>query len=135
VDWLKLHSKRWIFGTNRVLSSGHRGIWADLLALANMTKFRDGTLRHDANIPMTKEYICSILQIPLRELESSLEVFTAEVGDNGKPRVRIWDNGTIELTNFVEYQAPSNNRQQAKTRDINAENEERIAARKAARGK
>jgi len=110
VDWLKLHSKRWIFGTNRVLSSGHRGIWADLLALANMTKFRDGTLRHDANTPMSREYICSILQIPLQELETALEVFIAEIGDNDKPRVQIWENGTIELTNFVEYQVPQDGR-------------------------
>lgn len=105
--WLKLWSSKWLYGSGRMMTPEKRGIWIDLLALANEVKFRDGTLRFEVGRPMSRDYIANVLQIDRQALEISLVAFAADINvDDGEPRVKVWDDGTIQLTNWDKYQYP-----------------------------
>lgn len=107
MEWIRLWTQSWINGSGRLMTAEKRGIWADLLALAGEAKLRDGTLRYNIDKPYSKEYIASILNIPLESLEAALVVFQSDLNaDNGEPRIKIWEDGTIEITNWAKYQPP-----------------------------
>lgn len=106
MEWIKFYTKKWLYGSGRVMTPEKRGVWADLLALAAETKFRDGTLRFEVGKPMPRSYIAAILQIEPDTLDACLAAFQADVNtEDGKPRIVIWDDGTIFLTNFAKYQS------------------------------
>lgn len=107
MDWFKVYSKGWLQGSIRQqLTVEQRSVWIDLIALASETKFRDGTLRHGLDVPMPREYIASVLQIPLELLNATIEVCQHDRNfKDGKHRIEIWDDGTIELANFADYQS------------------------------
>lgn len=105
MDWIKLYTRKWIWGSGRNMTAEKRGIWVDLLAVAAETKLRDGTLRHDVNQPMAREWIASILCIDLALLNACISSFQADINaDDGQPRIKIWEDGTIQITNWVKYQ-------------------------------
>ena len=104
--WLKLWSSKWLYGSGRTMTAEKRGVWIDLLALANEVKFRDGTLRFEVDRPMTRDYIANILQIDRHLLDACLVAFQADINtDDGNPRVKVWEDDTIELTNWDKYQS------------------------------
>lgn len=106
MDWIKLHSKKWLFGSGRLMTPDKRGVWVDLLALAAESKLRDGTLRHDIDKPMTRDYIASVLLIDRELLDACIVAFHADKNvDDGKGRIEVWDDGTIEITNWDKYQS------------------------------
>ena len=103
--WLKLWSSKWLYGSGRTMTAEKRGVWIDLLALANEVKFRDGTLRFEVDSPMPRDYIAGILQLDRETLDACLAAFQGDLNtDDGQPRVKLWDDGTIELTNWGKYQ-------------------------------
>lgn len=105
MDWIKLYTGKWLYGSGRTMTAEQRGVWADLLALAGETKFRDGTLRFDTDKPIPRSYISSLLRISLELLDTCLDIFSKDLNsDDGKPRISIWEDGTIELTNFERFQ-------------------------------
>lgn len=105
-DWIKLYTGKWLRGSGRTMTAEKRGIWADLLALAAETKFRDGTLRFEVGQPMSRDYICSVCLLTREQLDPAIVAFQADINaDDGKPRVEIWEDGTIKLNNFERYQA------------------------------
>ena len=107
MDWIRLYTAKWLFGSGRNMTPEKRGVWADLLALAAEAKLRDGTLRFDVGQPMTRDYIAGILRIDRSTLDACLDVFTKDINtDDGLPRVTISEDGTIALTNFNKYQEP-----------------------------
>ena len=88
------------------MTAEQRGVWADLLALAGEAKLRDGTLRFDIGKPMTQTYIAGVLRIPSELLASCIDLFANDLNtENGQPRIKVWDDGTIELTNFTMFQS------------------------------
>ena len=106
MDWLKLYTAKWLYGSGRTMTAEKRGIWADLLALAAETKFRDGSLRFDVNQPMPLTYIAGVLMLDMESLKAAIACFKADVNmDDGKARVEVWEDGTIMLNNFERYQA------------------------------
>jgi len=133
MEWIKLYTGKWLYGSGRTMPAEKRGVWMDLLALAAETKFRDGTLRFDVGQPMPRDYIASILRLDRVVLDDSLTVFQTDINaDDGKPRITVWDDGTIELTNFARYQAvPEDKKRLLDSRDI--ELVQRLQARKSAR--
>jgi len=106
MDWLKLYTSKWLHGSGRMMTAEKRGIWMDLLALAAETKFRDGSLRFDVDLPMPLSYIAGTLMLSMEELESAIACFKADMNiDDGKARLEVWEDGTIMLNNFERYQA------------------------------
>lgn len=106
MEWIKFYTAKWLYGSGRTMTPEKRGVWADLLALAAETKLRDGTLRFDVGLPMPRNYIAGILMIERELLDACLAAFVADINtDDGKPRVSLWEDGTIELTNFKRFQA------------------------------
>jgi len=100
-DWMPFYTGKWIYGSTCLHTTAQRGVWASLMALANETKLRDGTLRHDVGKPMARDYISAVLHIDKKELDESIEFFGKDKNaDDGKGRIEIWEDGTIELTNF-----------------------------------
>lgn len=119
MEWIKLWTAKWLYGSGRTMTPEKRGIWADLLALAAETKFRDGTLRFDTNQPMDKTYICAILRLTSEEFDSALVAFKSDINtEDGNPRVKVWEDGTIELTNFTHYQEVPENKKKLSGREL-----------------
>lgn len=105
MDWIKLYTQKWIWGSGRMMTPEKRGIWVDLLALAAESKFRDGTLRFEVGQPMPMRWIASTLMIDEDMLKAALEAFKADVNADDKlPRIQVWDDGTIQITNWDKYQ-------------------------------
>ena len=105
MQWIKLWTQGWIFGSGRTMTPEKRGVWVDLLALAGEAKFRDGTLRFEVDKPMTKEWIANTLMLEMETLEACLVAFKSDINaDDGQPRINIWEDGTIEITNWEKYQ-------------------------------
>jgi len=123
-EWFKLNSKGWLEGSIRVtMTSEQRGVWIDLLSLANESRLRDGTLRYAENLPMDRAWIASKLQISLDLLNTTIEVCRHDKNRDGdRHRIEIWEDGTIELTNFAQYQAvppeKSRPREDARAREL-----------------
>lgn len=111
MEWIKFYTGKWLYGSGRVMTPEKRGVWADLLALAGETKFRDGSLRFEVDCPMPRDYIAGVLKIDKGLLDTCIEAFKADINlDDGTPRIQIWDDGTIFLTKFLELQGkPSDN--------------------------
>lgn len=106
MEWRKFYTRKWIYGSIRLSAPEIRGTFADLIALAGESKLGDGTLRHDVGKPMQREWIASVLMIPVELLDRTIEDGQKDVNvKDGKGRIQVWDDGTIQLTNFSEYQA------------------------------
>jgi len=106
MEWIKVFTNKWLMGSGRVMTAEKRGIWIDLLVLAGEAKLRDGTLRFDKGKPMSRHYISEILNLNRESLDAAIVVFQNDVNvDDGEARVKVWDDGTIELVNFERYQA------------------------------
>lgn len=105
MDWIKLYTRKWLWGSGRQMTPEKRGIWIDLLALCAEAKLRDGTLRFDIGKPMPRSWIASTLMIEPDMLDACIAAFKADINaDDGQPRIREWDDGTIEITNWHKYQ-------------------------------
>ena len=106
-QWFKVDAAGWIRGSIRLdLTPEQRGVWIDLIALASECRMRDGTLRFAENKPMSRDYISSVLGIPRTLLDSTINVCSSDKNkDDDNNRITLWDDGTIELTNFKRYQA------------------------------
>lgn len=105
MEWFKFYARQWLFGSSRAMTPDKRGVWVDLLSLASETKFRDGTLRHEVGEPMTREYIAAVLKVDRHLLDVCLIAFQADYNlTDGQARIAVWDDGTIEITNWGRYQ-------------------------------
>lgn len=108
MEWIKLYTRKWLYGSGRVMSPEKRGVWIDLLALTAEAKLRDGTLRFDVGKPMPRSWIASTLMIDEDTLDACLTAFKADINaDDGLPRVQEWEDGTIVITNWSKYQDKS----------------------------
>lgn len=108
MDWIKFYTRKWLWGSGRDMSAEERGIWADLMAMAGETKLRDGSLRFDVGKPMPREYIATVLRVPLERFNACLDIYAKDINtEDGSPRIKIWDDGTIELVKFIELQGLS----------------------------
>lgn len=109
--WIKVYAPKLIHGTMAGEPPNHVGIFIKLLCLANESGYRDGRLLTPPNMPMTREYISNILNVPLDELNAAIEYFKNEVNQDpasehyGTARMQELDGGMLVITNFIDYQA------------------------------
>jgi len=119
MEWIKFYTGKWLYGSGRTMSAEKRGVWADLMALAAETKFRDGSLRFEVDEPMPRSYICAILRISPDLLDSCIDAFVRDLNtDDGLARISIWDDGTIFLNNFERYQAIPEDKRRLTPREV-----------------
>ena len=105
MEWIKLYTRKWLWGSGRNMTPDKRGVWVDLLALAAEAKMRDGTLRFDAGQPMSRQWIAGTLMLDPHFLDVCLVAFKADINtDDGQPRITIWEDGTIQITNWDKFQ-------------------------------
>lgn len=97
LPWFKLFSREWLQGSLRVQNTlEERGLWADLLAMANESRNR-GIIQANVDIAYPHIYLAQTLNVPLRTLERCLKKFAEQK--------RIEENGTgITILNFNYYQ-------------------------------
>lgn len=122
MDWFKIHHNGWLEGTlryqpdiDRVKLAAFRGVMADLCALISRSRIRDGTLRHQVGLPMTRETIANILNIPQSLLNEFIEFGKKDVNpEREEPMVKEWDDGTLELPGWEPYQKIKTDKQKAK---------------------
>mgnify|MGYP001586362258 FL=1 len=106
MEWSKFYYQRWLRGSVRSMTREQRGDLADLIALACDAPLRDGTLRFGIGVPMPREWIAATLRIPLSALEEIIRISKEDKNrTDDKHRIEIWEDGTIEFTNFKEYQS------------------------------
>jgi hypothetical protein len=124
--WIKLYAPKLLHGTMAGESPEHIGIFIKLLCLANESGYRDGRLFTPPNIPMSRNYIATILQVPLDMLNEAIEYFKGEVNQDpasphyGTARIQELDGGMLMITNFADYQAKEDDKgeQREKKEDI-----------------
>ena len=106
LDWFKVHAKSWLQGSIRTqLTLEQRSVWIDLLALASECKIRDGSLRHGLGQPMSRDYIASILCIPVKLLNETIIICINDKNlEDDKHRIELWEDGTIVIANFERKQ-------------------------------
>ena len=108
MEWIKLWTRKWLWGSGRNMTPEKRGVWIDILALAAEGKLRDGTLRFDVGQPMSRAWIAASLMIDPQSLDACLAAFQADLNaDDSCPRISIWDDGTIQITNWERFQGKS----------------------------
>lgn len=131
MEWFKAYSRGILYGTSAIMSDLQMAIWWKLLSLANETKFRDGSLRFGESQPMPREWIASLFHRSVEQLNDCVEAFKQDINqDDGLPRLQEWDDGTLFITNFAKYQAPTDGKQprkQSRTQRDRLPNEGEIA--------
>jgi len=105
-EWFKVNSKGWLTGSIRAqMSPEERGVWADLLALANESRTR-GIIQRANGIPYEREYIASLLGVSVDLLNSTIEKCVNDVNaDDPNTRIMINEYGAIVIANWEKYQA------------------------------
>lgn len=111
-DWFKLHTDGWLRGSIRVqLTPAERSIWADLLALASESRVR-GVVCLSKDIPYPIEMLSSTLQVPLNDLQSTIDKCSKDRNkDEDGYRLRIDEHGCIVINNFDYYNTTTGCRQ------------------------
>ena len=98
MKYLKLFGQEWLDGSIRVdLDSSGRGVWADLLAMAQISR-RVGYIERSEGIPYTNEELAQRFKIPLDLLMAVIAICMNE-GRLGRLK-----DGTYYITNWNTYQ-------------------------------
>lgn len=97
--WRKSWSYDNIFGSSRFdFDAAQRGVWNDLLDLADISRVKRGLIAPAEGQSYTHEYIAGILNIPLKLLDDTLALCVK--------KKRILENGNgIEIVNWDKYQS------------------------------
>jgi hypothetical protein len=100
-----INSKGWLTGSIRQqLTPAERSVWADLLAMANESRFR-GVVCRAKGIPYPREYLASYLDIPVELLNSTIEKCSRdENAEDLNTRIMFDEVGCIVITNWDKYQ-------------------------------
>lgn len=97
--WIKLYTIEWIEGTIRCdLAPAERGIWADLLVMAGISR-REGYIERSQGVPYRVEELANRFVVPIELLQSTLDKCQLE------GRITINSDNTIQITNWDKYQA------------------------------
>jgi hypothetical protein len=94
-QWFPLWVDNWLFGSTRIeLQPDERGVWVDLMALANKD---GGFIRANVDVAYPINQLAGLLNISEELLKRTVSKCVA----TGK--VNLYDNDTMYLTNFDKY--------------------------------
>lgn len=95
----KINSQLWLNGSIRVdLEPDERSVWADLLALAGITReSRRGWIERSQGIPYTKDWLLNTLQITEELFDRAVQKCKIE------GRLQVYEDGTMYITNWEQY--------------------------------
>lgn len=120
MEWHKINSYRWLTGSIRQdLTSEERGVWADLLAMASLSR-RRGYVERSEGIGFGRKFIASFLAVPIELLNSTISKCVSE------GRIQKHDGGVLFITHFEEYQAVPEDKQKHFTRKFVTELESEL---------
>lgn len=98
LKYLKIFGQEWLEGSIRVdLDSAGRGVWADLLAMAQISR-RVGYIERSEGLPYGDEELALRFKIPLELLQSVIAICKQE------GRLRQLKDGTYFIFNWNKYQ-------------------------------
>jgi len=98
MQYLKMFGYQWLEGSLRVdLDSAGRGVWADILALASISR-RVGYLERSPGIPYTDQELTDKFRVSLQLLQVTIGLCLIE------GRLRQDGDGTYVVTNWDKYQ-------------------------------
>jgi hypothetical protein len=104
MPFFKAYSEGVLRGSLASTDDSTQLIWFKLIAMANETRDRDGYLRFAPGKPYNKEYIIQALNTTQEKYDNAIKEFLGDVR-NGHARIEVLDDGTIFLTNFMQYQS------------------------------
>jgi len=109
--WFKMHSKGWLTGTIRAtMTPAERSVWADLLAMANESRFR-GIICRAKDIPYTNEYLASYLGVSVDLVTSTIDKCMNDKNMRDEQhRIEVDKYGCMYITNWDHYQAKPTNK-------------------------
>ncbi|MFA5354891.1 MAG: hypothetical protein WC291_11735 [Thermodesulfovibrionales bacterium] len=86
------------------MTNEEQNVWWKLVGIANWCACHDGTLRHGFGAPMTREWIAERCQCTRKTLDKVIAIGQQDRNiDEDGCRVKVWEDGTIELCNFKQY--------------------------------
>lgn len=98
LKYLKIFGQEWLEGSIRVdLDSAGRGVWADLLAMAQISR-RVGYIERSEGLPYGDEELALRFKIPLELLEEVIATCKKE------GRLGQLKDGTYFISNWDKYQ-------------------------------
>jgi hypothetical protein len=98
-QYCNLFGYQWLEGSIRIdLDSAGRGVWADILALASISR-RVGYVERSQGIPYTDDELADKFQVPLALVRKTITICTRE------GRLTKDDTGTYFITNWNKYQS------------------------------
>jgi|GEM_PF-6544238 len=98
MKWVKLYTLEWLEGSIRVdLTPAERSVWADLLAMAGISR-NEGRIERSKGIPYTTEELATRFSITPDLLSSTISKCAKE------GRIHINGDNTITITNWEKYQ-------------------------------
>lgn len=97
-QYCNLFGYQWLEGSIRVdLDSAGRGVWADLLALASISR-RVGYIERSEGIPYSTQELADKFHAPLELVQKTIDICLKE------GRLSKDDYGTLLITNWNTYQ-------------------------------
>lgn len=109
MPWFRAYAQSMLRGSvAHTMSLEEQMVWWKLLALARESKCGDGTLRFGWGVPMTRGWIAHECGCKPEVLDRVIQFGMDDQNlDGDGRRIKVWEDGTIELCNFRDYNPDS----------------------------
>jgi hypothetical protein len=104
MEWFKTYQDGVLRGSLSTTNNTTQLIWLKFLAIENETRLRDGWLHYAKGKPMSREYLATVCNVTVEELNVAITEFLGDIDKDGHARIEI-DNGDIYIKNWEKYQA------------------------------
>jgi hypothetical protein len=105
MEWFKVYQDGILRGSLSMVDNTIQLIWLKFLAIENETHYRDGWLHFAEGKPMSREYLASVCQVTVLELNKAIECFIGDKDRVGHSRIEIKEDGDIYIKNWDKYQS------------------------------
>lgn len=120
LPWLKVYAGRLLHGSTAQMPRSAQFIWLKLLLVASDLNCRDGILRYGPDQPIPRLQLAREIGVSVQSLNHAIRLFKNDRNrEDGLPRLQEWDDGTLVITNFATYQAPSEGKRRATNEPYN----------------
>lgn len=104
--WFKVYSAGVLRGSMvQDMDFAQQGIWWRLLAFVSELRERDGICRFAEGKPMPREFISNQTGVPVALLNEVIEIACRDENRlDDRHRIDIWDDGTVQITNWDRFQ-------------------------------
>ncbi len=105
ITWMRVSVQALLDGSvTHQMNNEQQNVWWKLVGIANWCACRDGTLRHGFGVPMTRQWLAERCQCKRETLDRVIAIGEQDKNiDEDGCRIKVWEDGTIELCNFKQY--------------------------------